>query len=480
MTLTPGDDLIETARQRTRDQFALLKEAHGGSIIVDTDDPADFNFMCSADHVLLPPADRRADPQSPKFDPDYSPDEDDEDAVTKLVRWFEGRPGYGALPVRDPQPRGGLSRRFPLPPRSEPAPDGKDLLATLAEMDDDPELGPGFARPDHLMHICPKGTICPATEPAETGVAGLWPPMTATANAGSDVRVVVIDTGWYDPAVDAHAIQPAPANLPWGWLANPDVVGAPEPGGIWEDQNTHELRAYAGHGTFVAGVVRSMAPKCEITVLPLLIDRNAPGGGVLEQQLVDDLYDALGQEDLPDLMNMSAGCPTRLNLPSRSFEDWRAELKSRDPVPDLVLVAAAGNNSSPWQFWPASFSWATGVGSLDHDGSVSSFSNWGDSADVFALGRNLVNAFPNGTYRCHEAPDKHDERRFENWRARWSGTSFSAPLITGLIAAEISRQQPADRSAKRARKTVLAAQARMPSLKARQVSAVGSVQLGQP
>ena len=98
----------------------------------------------------------------------------------------------------------------------------------------------------------------------------------------------------------------------------------------------------------------------------------------------------------PDLINLSAGCPTRLNLPARAFEDWWADVS---PDLDLVLVAAAGNNASPWEFWPASFPWAVGVGSLDRDGQVSDFSNWGDSVDVLALGRNLVNAFPRGTLR---------------------------------------------------------------------------------
>jgi subtilisin family serine protease len=272
-----------------------------------------------------------------------------------------------------------------------------------------------------------------------------------------------------------------PATLPWDWLANPDVSGDPEPDGIWANRQTHELRPYAGHGTFVAGVVRSMAPNCQVKVLPLLIDRNYPGGGVLEQQLVDALYDALGHKRLPHLINMSAGCPTRLNLPSRSFEDWRNELESRKPVPDLVLVAAAGNNASAGPFWPASFGWAVGVGSLDHDGRVSSFSNYGGSVDVFALGRNLVNAFPKGTYICHETPDKYDERKFENWRARWSGTSFSAPLVTGLIAAEMSRQRPAaSRSAERARNAVLARQPRMLALRPQSVAAFGAAQLAQP
>ena len=105
------------------------------------------------------------------------------------------------------------------------------------------------------------------------------------------------------------------------------------------------------------------------------------------------------------------------------------DLETYVPDHDLVLVAAAGNSANPWAFWPASFDWAVGVGSLDHDGQVSDFSNWGDSVDVFALGRNMVNAFPNGTYTCHETPDRGDERMFDTgWRGgagprsrrRWS------------------------------------------------------------
>jgi hypothetical protein len=55
------------------------------------------------------------------------------------------------------------------------------------------------------------------------------------------------------------------------------------------------------------------------------------------------------------------------------------------------------------------------------------------------LGRNHVNAYPYGRYRCRETPDKDDYRFFRNGLARWSGTSFAAPLLAGLIAAEASR-----------------------------------------
>ncbi len=455
MTLTPGDDLNETSRQRTRDQFGLLREAHGTAIIVDTDDPADFNFICSSEELLLEGLPPGADPDDPA------------DAVNRLRQWFSDRPDdYGSVPDSPVQERAGLTRRFPLPARLRPAPDGKDLLATLAEIDADPDFGPGFARPNHLVHICGKGTICPATEPTETGFSGPWPPPTpADPNAGAGVSVVVIDTGYDAQENTANA---AGVRL-WPWLATaPAVSGDPEPNGLRDAQG--RLRAYAGHGTFVAGVIRAMAPQCTVKVLNLLVDPQVPGGGVFEAQLVDNLYDALADQELPHLINLSAGCPTRLGLPSGAFEQWQSYLVQQRGDPDLVVVAAAGNNSSPWGFWPASFDWATGVGSLDRDGGVSRFSNWGDSVDVFALGRNVVNAFPKGTYVCHEAPHRGDTRIFDNGLARWSGTSFSAPLVTGLIAAEMSQQQVQpgqQRSARTARNTVLNVAPNRPAVTAR-------------
>ena len=68
--------------------------------------------------------------------------------------------------------------------------------------------------------------------------------------------MVVIDTG-YDPA-DEPAPNPH-GTTAWPWLA--DVTGEPEPDGpTWAADGL--LRAYAGHGTFVAGVIKAIAPKC--------------------------------------------------------------------------------------------------------------------------------------------------------------------------------------------------------------------------
>jgi subtilisin family serine protease len=154
-------------------------------------------------------------------------------------------------------------------------------------------------------------------------------------------------------------------------------------------------------------------------------------GGELEHVIIAKL-EQLIQEQSPDVICLSAGTYTRNNWAPLAFSDFRRRHS------DITLVAAAGNDGTNREFWPAAFPWTVAVGALGADQQHRAwFSNYGDWVDVYALGEGLVNAYATGVYSYHEPPKRPAKQKFEGM-ARWAGTSFATPLVAGLIAAEMS------------------------------------------
>lgn len=280
-------------------------------------------------------------------------------------------------------------------------------------------LGDGAAGPEHILSISDVVSRCPAVEPEPIAATAPEPAPTLDLAAGHGVRVVVVDTG-LDPD----------APLRHRWLDQ--VKGEPDPaitpGGLLK---------YAGHGTFIAGVVRCLAPRAEVYVTSAFWQ----GGALAETEVVRELTRVLATES-PDIIVLSAGTRTYRNSGLLAFDAFNRTVLSQHK--GVVLVAAAGNDASRVPFWPAASPFSVSVGALDSrwEGRAD-FSNHGGWVDVYAPGEDLVNAFPVGTYTYQEAPNIPPDvpkPRVEAFTgmARWSGTSFSTPLVAGLIAARMS------------------------------------------
>lgn len=283
--------------------------------------------------------------------------------------------------------------------------------------DDNPALAgeEPLVGPAHIVHIA---KICPAGEPeVPSGYpAQPWPAPRPARQGGNGVRLDVCDTGLLR---DLNL-----ARSPWlaGVTGEPDELGPVLPGG------QPSIPQYAGHGTFVAGVARCMAPGANVYVS----NHFTKSGGELEHVIIAKL-EQLIREQSPDVICLPAGTYTRKNWAPLAFSDFRRR------HPDITLVAAAGNDSTSRPFWPAAFDWTISVGALGADQQHRAwFSNHGDWVDVYAPGEGLVNAYASGVYTYREPPKRPAKQTFDGM-ARWDGTSFATPLVAGLIADEMAR-----------------------------------------
>jgi hypothetical protein len=247
---------------------------------------------------------------------------------------------------------------------------------------------------------------------------------------GTAVRVAVIDTG-----IAAEVRQD-------GWLTN---VGR-GPADIDRTDimpPVDRLDWFAGHGTFTAGVVQQMAPSCEIVAY-----RFTTGDGIgTESDLAAAVLRAA--EEAPKdgylIINLSVGTPAVGGLPPLALQN-AVEYVART-YPNALMVASAGNNGNADPMYPAAFNDVVAVGALTADLKHAPFSSFGSWVTCSCIGAGVVSTYVEGVSPPQPLPDRDDVRFGPNSFAVWSGTSFTAPQISGIIARMCQEQGYSPRAA---------------------------------
>ena len=270
------------------------------------------------------------------------------------------------------------------------------------------------ATPNHLLRGEPEWvggpygapTMCaPVKGPVPTGT-------------GRDVTVAVLDTG----------ITPHPwfTGTTWWPEVTPDQLDP-----VAADSD-YELDAQSSHGTFVAGVLLQKAPNARLWIERVLDDI----GVCDELDLLHALHKVQSREKSSgvrvDVVNLSLGGYAHDNEPSPLVAEALRRFGSH-----TVIVTAAGNNSSQRPFWPAALKDCVAVGATD-----APFSDRGWWVDANAPGVDVAGPFA----------QRKSSGELELGYARWSGTSFAAPYVTGAIA-QLSNEK--DMSAREAAEVLL-------------------------
>ncbi|MBO0899621.1 S8 family peptidase [Cellulomonas sp. zg-ZUI222] len=242
---------------------------------------------------------------------------------------------------------------------------------------------------------------------------------------GDGVVVSVIDTG-----ITAE-------DRADGWLAAVGRVAADDDATHDAETNVDPLDAephdgyldvYAGHGTFVAGIVAQVAPGAEIRVYKAV----GPGGAGSELDVACALIRAV--RDGAHVVNLSLGTQTLFDEPSlplgaaldvvREIEDDRGW--------QSVIVSSAGNYGDDTPTWPAAFGRVVAVGGLTADLRPTTWSSRGSWVDLSAVGEGVLSTFVQGRQNPAFGADPKDFG--PSSFARWVGTSFAAPQVSGAVA----------------------------------------------
>jgi len=187
-----------------------------------------------------------------------------------------------------------------------------------------------------------------------------------------------------------------------------------------------------GHGTHVSGIIA--AEKNEkgivgvaenVLIMPIKVLKDTDSQTEISSSEAFARGIIYAVDNGARIINMSLGWPR--SLETKYLRD--AVTYALDQ--GVIIVAAAGNNNSTEPLFPCSYEGVICVASSSLDGKFSGFSNYGGHVDLVAPGEGILSLHP-----TNFEPELFSAPGFEIR----SGTSQSAPFVSGLIARVLSTQ----------------------------------------
>ena len=219
---------------------------------------------------------------------------------------------------------------------------------------------------------------------------------------GSGTTVAVIDTG-----IDTDHPEFSGRISEWSYNATEDK--------IVKDYNDWSLiEDEQGHGTMVTGVIAAamdgvgiVGISPEVNIIVIKVESDSYGHFYRTSDLVFGLYYAIERD--VDVVNMSFSG-------EGGIEIWDAAVRLATDS-DILMVAAAGNDSTATLHYPAAHDMVIGVGALEYDGwKLADYSNYGGNVDIVAPGTAVYTTQVGGKYNGA------------------NGTSLSSPIVAAALA----------------------------------------------
>ncbi len=238
------------------------------------------------------------------------------------------------------------------------------------------------------------------------GAQAGWDITTGTSN----VVIAVLDSG-----VDLHHPE-----LAGKLLAHKNFAADNE-----EDDVT-------GHGTHIAGIATALSNN-GVGIAGLCWDC-----GLISARVLNSLgrgWASVSAAGIRWVADWAADHPDKRVIINMSYRDYDPSQVEQEAIQyaaskGVVLVASAGNDDTDKRTYPAGYPEVIAVGATDENDKPASFTNYGDWVDLAAPGTNIYSTVP-----THEIVDK---RLGQNYGVL-SGTSQSAPQVTGLAGLILSR-----------------------------------------